>query len=291
MEEIIVRVPGSCGELVQGIINDQNFLVSCPIDLYSQARVKLKPKSRQITLDKAFPRTLQAIKRALNYYQVSELGIDIEIDSELLIGRGMASSTADLAAAVSAIMLLLNGKVDFDLLKRILLEVEPTDSTFLAGLHLFDHLNGSKIEYLGRPPELEIMIFNQPEIIETDWFNQQHNLEALKSSKEPEVREALSLIREGIREQDKKLIGQGATISSLAHQQLLPKEGLGKIKEIIMKDENIYGMNIAHSGSLVGLLVEPGFNKNFIIKEIEEGSQFKFYKKTRLIGGGVERVI
>ncbi len=291
MEEIKIRVPGSCGELVQGKINGQDFLISCPIDLYSQVKVKLRPESRKINIEKAYPRTLQAAKNILNYYQASNLGLDIEIDSELLIGRGMASSTADLAAAVSAIMLLLKGKVDYNLLKRILLEVEPTDSTFLPGLHLLDHLKGSKLEYLGRPPELEIMIFNQPGIIETAWFNQQHNLNTLKLAKEVDVKRAFTFIREGIKAQDKKLIGYGATLSSMAHQQVLPKEGLEKIQEIIIKTENIYGMNIAHSGSLLGLLVEPGYNSNSIKKEIEEISQFKFYRKANLIGGGIERMI
>ncbi len=291
MEEIKVRVPGSCGELVQGRINGQDFLVSCPIDLYSQAKVKLRPESRQINIGKAYPRTLQAVKKALNYYQKPELGLDIEISSKLLIGRGMASSTADLAATVSAVMLLLKGKVDYRLLTRILLEVEPTDSTFLPGLHLLDHLKGSKLEYLGQPPELEVMVFKQPGIIETAWFNHQHNLKTLKLTKEAEVKRALTLLREGIKTQNNKLIGQGVTLSSLAHQQVLPKEGLESIQEIIIKVENIYGMNIAHSGSLLGLLVEPGFNSNSIKKEIEEKSQFRFYKRVNLIGGGIERMI
>lgn len=291
MDEIRVRVPGSCGELVQGRINGRDFLISCPVDLYSQVRVKLRPKSGQISLDRAYPRTLQAVKKTLYYYQVSGLGLDIEIDSELLIGRGMASSTADLAATVSAIMLLLKGRVDYFLLKKILIEIEPTDSTFLPGLHLLDHLKGSKVEYLGQTPKLEVLIFNQPGVIKTDWFNQQQYLNTLKLVKEAKVKEALSLIREGIRLQDKKLIGKGATISSLAHQQVLPKEGLRKIREIIIAEENIYGINVAHSGSLIGILVEPGFNENLIKKEIKEVSKFRFYKKASLIDGGIERVI
>ncbi|MFN2363534.1 MAG: GHMP kinase, partial [Halarsenatibacteraceae bacterium] len=229
-------------------------------------------------------------KKILNYYQVFNTGLDIDIASELLIGKGMGSSTADLAATVAAIMLLFKEKIDYYLLKKILIEVEPSDSSFLPGLHLLDHLKGSKLEYLGRPPDLEIMIFIQPGIIETNWFNQQENLKTLKTAKEVKVKKAFHLIKKGIKEQNKVLIGQGATLSSLAHQQILPKKGLERIKEIIIKTEKIYGMNIAHSGSLLGLLVEPGFNNNLIKNQIESISQFKFYKKVSIVGGGVEKV-
>ena len=32
-----IKIPGSCGELVQGMINDVPFLVTCPIDMYAKA--------------------------------------------------------------------------------------------------------------------------------------------------------------------------------------------------------------------------------------------------------------
>lgn len=33
--ELIVRVPGSCGEVMQGFWQGRPFLVTCPIDRYS----------------------------------------------------------------------------------------------------------------------------------------------------------------------------------------------------------------------------------------------------------------
>ena len=37
--ELTVRVPGSCGELVQGWLRGEPFLVTCPIDRYTRVRV------------------------------------------------------------------------------------------------------------------------------------------------------------------------------------------------------------------------------------------------------------
>ena len=37
--EIVVRVPGSCGELVQGFAGGEPFLGTCPIDRYTTVQV------------------------------------------------------------------------------------------------------------------------------------------------------------------------------------------------------------------------------------------------------------
>ena len=38
--ELIVRVPGSCGEIMQGYWQGEPFLVTCPIDRYSTVTVR-----------------------------------------------------------------------------------------------------------------------------------------------------------------------------------------------------------------------------------------------------------
>ena len=35
------RAPGACGELVQGTINNINFLITCPINIFSYVTVEL----------------------------------------------------------------------------------------------------------------------------------------------------------------------------------------------------------------------------------------------------------
>lgn len=292
MEQIKIRVPGSCGELVQGQLNNQDFLISCPINLYSQARVRLLPEINTIKLNKDLSKTYRAARKTLEYYQIQRAGLEIQINSELLIGQGMASSTADMAAVVSGIMLLVKNKIDYKILKDILLEIEPTDSIFLPGFYKFDHLNGQIIKNIGSLPEFEILIFtNNKEKVNTLAFNSSDKIKSLKKSKEREVKEALNYLMAGIKKQNKKLIGQGITISSLAHQQILPKTGLIKIKDLILGYNPIYGINIAHSGNLIGLFIEPGFKDTELINKIEEFSEFKFYKRVKLISGGIERVI
>ena len=44
--ELIVRVPGSCGEIMQGSWQGEPFLVTCPIDRYST--VTIRPGTGQL---------------------------------------------------------------------------------------------------------------------------------------------------------------------------------------------------------------------------------------------------
>ena len=267
MQQVKVRVPGSCGELIQGQLDGQDFLISCPVNLYSQATVKLLPETNKIKLNKDFSKSYKAARKTLEYYQLQGIGLEIEIDSELLIGQGMASSTADMAAVVSAIMLLINKKIDYRVLIDILLGIEPTDSIFLPGFYKFDHLNGQIIEKLGPLPEFEILIFrNDAAEINTLAFNNSDKIRSLKKSKEQSVNQALEYILTGINTRSKKLIGQGITLSSLAHQEILPKTGLIKINDLISDYQQIYGLNIAHSGNLIGLFIEPGFKIRILLR-------------------------
>ena len=50
---------------------------------------------------------------------------------------------------------------------------------------------------------------------------------------------------------------EAATISAIASQQLLPKPGFDALLDLV-ESAGLYGLNVAHSGSVVGLLLEQG---------------------------------
>ncbi|PUU86393.1 MAG: GHMP kinase, partial [Halanaerobium sp.] len=52
MQQVILRVPGSCGELLQGSIDDQNFLISCPINLYTEVKAHFIDSEKKIIINK-----------------------------------------------------------------------------------------------------------------------------------------------------------------------------------------------------------------------------------------------
>ncbi|ADQ15604.1 GHMP kinase [Halanaerobium hydrogeniformans] len=289
MQGVRVRVPGSCGELIQGSIDGNDFLVSCPINLYSRVNVHFDQTIENIKINKYAPRTQQAVELLLKKYELPKKGIKIDINTDLINAAGMASSTADITASLAAIMILLKGEIDINLLTNIAIKIEPSDSVFLDGLHIFNHRSGKDAEYLGEAPEMDIMLFKEPGLVDSLKFNKNKKLAFLNKNKEDIIKKALSILKKGIREEDCRLIGKASTLSSFAHQHILPKKSLAKLVEITDQKEGIYGVNIAHSGTLIGILVAKNFIETELLLEIKENlPELKFLNRVKLISGGIE---
>lgn len=291
MQEVILRVPGSCGELVQGTINGQDFLISCPINLYTKVKAKLvdsKLAENRVLVNKKVPKTKAAVKKILQLYNY-KAGVELEIDSELEAGIGMASSTADISAAAAAVMFLIKGEIDFDLLKNICLSLEPTDSVFLEGIRFFDHRQGKKDYLLAEAPELDILIFKEKGIVDSINFNQTQKLELLNNLKSLEVKKALQLVIQGLKTKNEKLLASGATLSGLAHQNILFKKNLDKVLKLINNQSGVYGLNIAHSGTLIGVLINKNFKSQKLIEKIKKETELEYLNRVKMISGGLER--
>ena len=96
----VARCPGSCGELIQGWILGSEKLVSCPIDWYSTVEVcDGIPRADERPLTRAM---VEALLVHFGFPQALSPTLRIEVDSTLPIAKGMASSTADIAATAVA---------------------------------------------------------------------------------------------------------------------------------------------------------------------------------------------
>ena len=282
----IAKAPASCGELVQGTLEGESFHISCPINLYSQVRVVLNGKGKVVGSPDKW-KTKETIKRTLKFFGKKNLGANFEIDSKIPIGKGMASSTADIGAASLATAHILGKNISSQKIAKIALSIEPTDGTLFNGIVIFDHRNGALFKFLGKTPDMEILVIDLGGRVDTLEFNKK-DLTRINQEREEEVREALKLVEKGIREKNPRLIAQGATISAFNNQKILYKPALDRIWKI-SQDAGALGINIAHSGTVVGILADP--NKvNF--KELKNSLQGKgigevFYK-TKIVNDGLQ---
>ncbi len=146
---LTVRVPGSCGELVQGIIDGVRLHVSCPVDRY--ARATWRPGSRRAGQGEKVRRALAAAGASPAFLA------GLTMASELPRGIGMASSTADIGAAVGLWLAMGRGTADAATVARAALAVEPTDGVLFGGVVLFDHRRGTVLERWGSPPPIELV--------------------------------------------------------------------------------------------------------------------------------------
>ena len=157
--------PSSCGEIVQGSIDDRDFLVTCPIALYTEVSVLLSDKTYKLTdehkiSETDISKTVKAVEKTLKYFGASDLKAKISITSEIPRGIGLSSSTADITAACLATAEALRKVISADTISNIALSIEPSDGIIYPGAILFNHLHGQWKRTLGSLPEMDVYIID-----------------------------------------------------------------------------------------------------------------------------------
>jgi len=282
----VARVPGACGELVQGMVDGDYFLITCPINIAAEATVTLKPGG-ELQGPRGKSKAMKAVRLTLDHLG-SRSGARVEIKNSLPPGKGLASSTADVVAAAVATAGALGAELTLEEIKRLALAIEPTDGTFLPGIVLFDHLRGERWEYLGESPLLDILIVDLGGAVDTVLFNRRQELRDLNQAKEDAVREAVKSVKEGLALRQVELIALGATLSALANQKILYKPELETILELANRCGAL-GINTAHSGTVIGILYRAEATD---VRELEWRIKTAFpyvdFIRAAMTGGGVE---
>ena len=258
--EVTVRValPGTCGELVQGTLDGVPCLVSCPIDLYSIAEVTLQASPGwEVPADA--PKTAAALRAGLEYLERSGhvvTGGVLKLISALPRGRGYASSTADVGAALYALGEASARPLTGPEAARLAVGVEPSDSTLFEGLALFDHRGGSFYRLLGPPPALPVILIDPGGEVNTLGFNRADHRRALRRLA-AQHREAFEVLAAGLRREDWAAVGHAATLSAQCHQAILPSPLLERVCALA-RQVGALGVCRAHSGTIFGLLLPSG---------------------------------
>ena len=120
------------------------------------------------------------------------------------------------------------------------------------GIAVFDHRDGRIARSLGPPPNMRVLILDFGGSVDTLAFNQCDRDEALRRLG-PRMKEAVSLIEDGILRGDPLRIGRGATVSAQANQEMLFNPHLEPVIEL-SREVGAVGVNVAHSGTVIGML-------------------------------------
>ena len=287
-----VRAPGSCGELAQGMLDGGYFLVSCPIDMYSTATVALSLGSGRVGAPVDAPKSRQAVELTLAHFGARDVDARLSLSSPLPRGKGMASSTADVSAAIAATATALGMEPDMPpaQIAQIALQIEPSDGVMLPGIAILDHKRGSIARTLGVPPPMRVVVLDFGGGVDTLAFNGV-NRDATLKCLQPEFREALALIEQGVRNGSAVDIGAGATRSAVANQHLLYKPQLDTVLQLA-HDVGAVGVNTAHSGTVLGLLFEDdvALTENAVSKAWENLFGIQRIMNRRIVGGGVVHI-
>lgn len=277
-----VKIPGSCGELVQGMINDIPFLVTCPVNMYAKASITkyfsyLPYKARL------------ARNKTLDYLGTKSYA-KFCLTTELLTGKGMASSSADIASICQLTALSCKRELTQAEVSKIATSIEPTDGIFCKGIVRYNHLTGEILENLGLAPRLKILMFDCGGKVDTLSFNRRKDLKKLYRENESTIKEALNYLRLGFKEKNNKYIGKACVMSAYANQKILYKK---QLEDIMMISENhqAIGVNVAHSGTVIGVLFEHDCPMQIIeeckCKILEECFDLQYLNVVKMISGGI----
>jgi L-threonine kinase len=281
------KCPASGGELIQGWIAGGEKLVSCPVDWFSTVEV-----SEQATPGRERPlmrRMLQKVVAHFGHSPDAARTLRIDFHSTIPVGKGFASSTADIAATAVATARQLGESLDEITLATLCTRLEPTDSTVFRLPTLFEH-QGAASRIACRPlPPLEMLLLEGRDILLTADYHRLDRQMALQGHAS-QLEAAWDLFRQGCAKQESRLIGEAATISAIASQQILAKPMFNELLALAEKLD-LYGVNVAHSGSLVGLLFDTRrHDAEEIIHALTAMGTARYYPdqhRLSLIAGGV----
>ena len=288
----MARAPGSCGELAQGMLGGNYFLVSCPIDMYSTATAEISRGSGRVTAPHDAPKSRRAVELMLARADRRDADVRLSLSSPIPRSKGMASSTADISASIMATASAINPCIEVspDEIASIALGIEPSDSVMFPGIALLDHKRGSMMRALGAPPPMRVVVLDFGGSVDTLAYNGVNRDRALNRL-EAQFGEALSLIETGIRASDPTAIGEGATLSAVANQSLLYKPQLDAVLRLA-EEVGAVGVNAAHSGTVLGMLFEDDVSlaENAVSRAWDTLFGIKRIHNRGIVSGGITLV-
>lgn len=269
--------PASCGEFVQGVLDNEEYLSSYAINLFSVATLE-EGKEVIHTGPKKSRRAMELVFEKFNIPVDESKKISLNINSQIPIGKGMASSTADIGATINATLSMLGKTLTGEEISKLAVKIEATDSLLLNRHSIFNPLTADIKKYMGGISNAKVVILEPDDILDTKSIRMTPNYRMYKMQNKEIIKKSFSLLDEGLDKNDLSLVGKACTYSSLANENIHKKPFL---KEIIEISDNFgcYGVNIAHSGTVIGILMDKEMDDKRVIQYLREIEISKYYKK------------
>lgn len=200
----------------------------------------------------------QALSLTLTHFNEPNIPVDqfdVQRESTLPIAKGMASSTADIAATILATSRCLNRPIDDETIARLAATLEPTDSVMFPSLALFDHNRGQLISRHPAITDTELVILEGLQTLQTSDYHRKRCTSSLLAAAD-KLDQAWRHFQYASDTNSPDALGIATTLSAVASQHIQPKPQFQQLLRLV-EQFDLYGFNTAHSGSVIGLLVNP----------------------------------
>ncbi len=253
------------GEILQGVFRTEKGglrqgLITLPCGIF-RSKARFFPDTTGET--RVFPadrwKTRRAAELALRRLDLNGIGGLVEIHSRIPEKLGLGSSTSNVVAAIRAVADAFSAEFTLEDIAAISVEAEgASDPIFFENRFvLFAQREGEIIHSLPRTfPEFEVLGFNlapRGEGVDTLALS----VPSYTAEEVEKFQELFLIFQRGLGLEDLALLGGVATESARMNQKYLPLEGFPLVEKIA-KSSGALGVQIAHSGSVAGLMFPPG---------------------------------
>ena len=245
--------PGTCGELVQGFTSSgQPFHVTCPIEKTSTVSVTLKPAQEFSVhqMSGQLDKLELGLLRTAEYLDLEPCEMRVARWTDLEIGKGMGSSTADIVAGARALGAAVNRKLSASRLAAIATSVESSDGSMYPGIVAFDQKNGALLRHYVWWPQFLIVIVIPPKV-----FNTESADFAGKLRFGQEFDEILDCLDKASQSRSAHGFAEAATHSAALNQDFVPSAHHALLEDRL-NQLGALGIAVGHTGTIVGLLFD-----------------------------------
>lgn len=243
--------PGTCGELAQGILPDgRGFVVTCPIDLTTTVDIVLTPAAATeiVGAPVARPYLERALRRTAERIELEASRIAVAHHTRLPVGKGMASSTADIVAASRALARAAGVELLDAEVAEIAAAIEPSDGVMYEGVVAADRATGALLRTWNWWPSFTVVVVIPPTTFRTAAarFDGQARLAG-------EYAVLLDRLDAAVEARDASAFAEVATRSAVLGQPFVPNDAFA-VLEPRTAEFGALGVCAAHTGTVAGLL-------------------------------------
>lgn len=262
-----VDVYAKPGELMQGALpGNKRFLVSNKSSRFFKSRTEIGigNLTKQKILNHKSQKTIELFWSSLpdkkQAVDISKLYVKQE--GNIPVGKGLSSSSADVLGLLDALSRFYNTGYSTEQLYNLAAVIEPTDPCLHTCNLLFNQDKGEITQPLSFLP-YQLIYFDSDENTQVDTIALSQLINYSESQQHEYERLCKRIIR-ATAENDYESFNFCLTKSAEINQFFIQKKGFHVLQDFAI--ENKVGLFVAHSGTYMGLVIEPSRFKNLEAK-------------------------
>jgi L-threonine kinase len=243
--------PGTCGEFAQGILPDGTpFHVTCPINKSATVIAQLRPAAAwSVTGLSPDHRKLElALEYVAEELDLGAVEVVIRHSSDLDIGKGMGSSTADVLSGIRALAAAVGENFDIETEGRLAARVESSDGSMYPGIAAVNHKTCELVEAWEWYPEFVIVMLVPYDSVDTPSISFQGQTQLAD-----EYAVLLAAMDEAVARRSIADFSAQSSISAELNERFLSNPHARYLIDHLDRFDAL-GVNVGHTGTVAGLL-------------------------------------